>query len=82
MQEQPTGGWALLALTCTHGASTLTISRAAGKATIDLAAGDTVTCTYTNAPAPTAGALIVRKITQGGVGTFPFPLPRRAAGPA
>ena len=72
VQEQPTGGWALLALTCTHGASTLTISRAAGKATIDLAAGDTVTCTYTNAPAPTAGALIVRKITQGGVGTFPF----------
>ena len=46
--------------------------RAAGKATIDLAAGDTVTCTYTNAPAPTAGAVILRKITQGGVGTFPL----------
>ena len=72
VQEQPTGGWALLALSCTHGASTVTIDRTAGKATIDLAAGDTVTCTYTNAPAPTAGALIVRKITQGGVGTFPF----------
>jgi uncharacterized repeat protein (TIGR01451 family) len=72
VQEQPTGGWALLNLACTHGASTVTIDRAAGKATIDLAAGDTVTCTYTNAPAPTAGAVIVRKITRGGVGTFPF----------
>jgi uncharacterized repeat protein (TIGR01451 family) len=72
VQEQPTGGWALLNLACSHGASTVTIDRTAGKATIDLAAGDTVTCTYTNAPAPTAGAVILRKITQGGVGTFPF----------
>jgi uncharacterized repeat protein (TIGR01451 family) len=72
VQEQPTSGWKRLNLACTHGASTVTIDRAAGKATIDLAAGDTVTCTYTNVPAPTAGALIVRKITQGGVGTFPF----------
>jgi uncharacterized repeat protein (TIGR01451 family) len=72
VQEQPTDGWALLDLSCTQGASTVTIDRAAAKATIDLAAGDTVTCTYTNALAPTAGALILRKITDNGVGTFPF----------
>lgn len=72
VQEQPTSGWTLVNLACSHGASTVTIDRAFAKATIDLTAGDTVTCTYTNAPAPTAGALIVRKITQGSVGTFPF----------
>jgi uncharacterized repeat protein (TIGR01451 family) len=72
VNEQPTSGWGLLNLACMHGASTVTIDRAAAKATIDLAAGDTVTCTYTNAPAPTAGALVVRKITLGGTGTFPF----------
>jgi len=72
VQEQPTSGWTRLNLACSHGASTVTIDRAAGKATIDLAAGDTVTCTYVNAPALTAGAVILRKITQGGVGTFPF----------
>ena len=39
---------------------------------ITLAAGDTVTCTFTNRLTPSAGALALRKVTVGGVGTFPF----------
>jgi uncharacterized repeat protein (TIGR01451 family) len=37
-----------------------------------LADGDTVTCTYTNTFKPPQVGLVVRKITRGGVGTFPF----------
>jgi uncharacterized repeat protein (TIGR01451 family) len=37
-----------------------------------LSDGDTVTCTYTNTFKPPQVGLVVRKISRGGVGTFPF----------
>ncbi len=40
--------------------------------TIHLAAGEHVTCTYTNTYVPPTGGLRITKITQGGVGTFAY----------
>ncbi len=54
----------------TPGDSTSTIS--GGTAAIHLVAGDHVTCVYTNQYVPPQGGLTVRKVTTGGVGTFPF----------
>ena len=71
--ERVPDGWALTRLRCTHpGASVVTTNRATGKADITLADGDTVTCTYTNRLRPTDGLLLLRKISLGGVGTFPL----------
>jgi uncharacterized protein DUF11 len=39
---------------------------------VALADGDTVTCTYTNTFVPPKVGLVVRKVTRGGVGTFPI----------
>ena len=72
IQEQVPSGWALTGLRCTHGASVVTTDRADARTTIRLAAGDTVTCTYTDTLRPTAGALLLRKISDSGVGTFGF----------
>jgi uncharacterized repeat protein (TIGR01451 family) len=65
-------GWRLTGLSCTHGASTVTTNLAAASVSITLAAGDTVTCTYTDALVPPPGQLLLSKVTFGGVGTFPF----------
>lgn len=71
--ERVPDGWALAILKCTHpGASVVTSSRTTGRADITLANGDTVTCTYTNVLQPTDGLLLLRKISLGGVGTFPI----------
>ena len=71
--ERVPEGWVLAGLSCTHpGASVVTTNRASGRTDISLANGDTVTCTYTNALRPTAGVLLLRKISENGVGTFPF----------
>jgi uncharacterized repeat protein (TIGR01451 family) len=40
--------------------------------TIHLAAGEHVTCTYTNTYVPPPGGLRIAKITEGGVGTFAY----------
>ena len=40
--------------------------------TIHLAAGEHVTCAYTNTYVPPTGGLVIAKITQGGVGTFAY----------
>ena len=74
-------GFVLAGLTCSSatGASTWTITSPA--AAVALAAGDTVTCTFANAPAPPEpppGGLIIRKVTRGGLGTFPFSVTGRA----
>ena len=50
----------------------VTTDRGDARTTIFLAAGDTVTCTYTDTLRPTAGALLLRKISESGVGTFGF----------
>jgi hypothetical protein len=74
-------GFVLSSLTCSsqNGTSTSTIT--APSASVALAAGDTVTCTFANAPAPPEpppGGLIIRKVTRGALGTFPFSVTGKA----
>ena len=65
-QSNP-GGWDFTNLECVDpSGGTVTDGRTA---TIDLAAGETVTCTYTNTK---RGSITVVKTTQGGDGTFSF----------
>ena len=63
--------WALQSLVCTSANSSSTTSVNGADAQIVLAAGDTVHCTYTNAP-QLASMLTIRKVSLNGVGTFPF----------
>lgn len=70
VSEAVPAGWALTGLDCTSAASTVATDLASGRATISLAAGDTVTCTYVNRPRPTRAVILVRKITEGALGTF------------
>lgn len=70
VSEQVPAGWQLTRLDCSSATSTVTTDLAAGSAAIALAAGDTVTCTYVNRPRPTRAVVIVRKVTEGGTGTF------------
>jgi hypothetical protein len=71
VQEEVPVNWTLTSLTCTSADSTSTVVISGPLATITLADGDTVTCVYTDAPIPPA-ALTIRKVSFGGVGTFPF----------
>jgi uncharacterized repeat protein (TIGR01451 family) len=66
-------GWSLTGLSCTSvlGSTTVT-DQAARQVQITLLEGDTVTCTFTNRLTPPAGALVLRKVTLGGTGSFPF----------
>ena len=70
--EDAKDGWTLTDLTCTSASSPTVTNVAARSVQITLVAGDTVTCTYTNRLTPPAGALVLRKVTVGGVGSFPF----------
>ena len=72
VRELTPAGWQLTGLECTDGGSDVTADAGAGAVSIRLLAGDTVTCTFTNALDPPPGALLISKITQGGVGTFEF----------
>ncbi len=72
VRELVPAGWNLTGLSCAHGASTVATDLASASASIVLAAGDTVTCTYTDALHPPPGQLFLSKITFGGIGTFPF----------
>ena len=65
-------GWTLSGIQCTSQSSATTTSVAARSVQISLVAGDTVTCTFTNRLTPPGGALVLRKVTRGGVGSFPF----------
>lgn len=73
-RELVPAGWRLTDLTCTSatGASDVAAAQENASASVRLAAEDTVTCTFTDAPAPRPGFLLLRKVTQGAVGTFPF----------
>jgi hypothetical protein len=66
-------GWQLQSVTCRSatGQSPTTASASTAKVTIDLAAGDTVTCTYTN-ERDAGGPLVVAKRTIGAVGPTRF----------
>ena len=70
--EDAREGWTLTGLACASQSSTTTADVATRTVRINLVAGDTVTCTYTNRLTPPAGALVVRKVTRNGTGTFPF----------
>ncbi|HET6506971.1 MAG TPA: DUF11 domain-containing protein [Baekduia sp.] len=73
--EDDLPGYARTNLTCASatGASATTTDVATGAASVALAAGDTVTCTYTNAIAPPPpAALVIAKRTFGATGTFGF----------
>jgi uncharacterized repeat protein (TIGR01451 family) len=64
-------GWTLTDLSCeSPGPSTEVI--AGPEVVINLAADDTVTCTFTNAFRVPAGRLFLAKITLGGTGIFDF----------
>ena len=65
-------GWTLTGITCTSASSTATTDVAGRSVQISLVAGDTVTCTFANRLTPPAGALVLRKVTEGGTGAFPF----------
>ncbi len=66
-------GWNLSGVTCeSPGASTEVIGQSSGTVAINLVAGDTVTCTYTDEFRVPAGRLFLGKITLGGKGIFDF----------
>ena len=75
--EGPVANYQLADLSCRAeaadggaGASVVDISGAT--ASIDLVAGEHVTCVYTNRYVPPSGGLTIRKLTIGGVGTFAY----------
>ncbi len=70
--ESANEGWTLTGIQCTSQTSATTTSVPARTVEISLVAGDTVTCTFINRLTPPAGALVLRKVTRNGVGTFPF----------
>ena len=65
--------WALTSATC---------SDKSDPSEIDLDAGESVTCTFTNTytPPPQPGTIIIRKITEGSIGTFGFNLVEHSEG--
>ena len=63
--------WSLQNVVCVSSDGTSTTVVNGPEAQITLAAGDTVHCTYTNAP-QLASMLTIRKVSINGVGTFPF----------
>ncbi len=70
--ELAQAGWALTSLTCTSSSGGSTTNISGATASIRLAASDTVHCTYTNQPSPAAASLVLRKISNGAIGTFRF----------
>ncbi len=62
-------GWSLQSLQCVGTVSGTTTFASTSTANINLAAGESVICTYTNSKAPT---LQIRKQSDGGVDTFTF----------
>jgi len=72
VNEEVPDGWKLTDLHCVSAKSQVATDLATASVSIDLAAGDTVICTYTDALKPPKGALLLRKVTHGGTGTFGF----------
>jgi uncharacterized repeat protein (TIGR01451 family) len=67
-------GWTTVGLSCASatGASATRTDLATRAVSVDLAAGDTVTCTHTNRPVPPPAGLVLSKVTRGGIGSFDF----------
>jgi uncharacterized repeat protein (TIGR01451 family) len=72
VDEEVPEGWKLTGLHCESAVSEVTSDLKTASVSIDLAAGDTVTCTYIDALEPPKGTLLLRKVTRGGTGTFGF----------
>lgn len=72
--EEVPEGWRLTGLDCRSatGTSAATTDLATGSASVRLAGGDTVTCTFVNALAPPQGTLQLSKRTIGGLGSFDY----------
>ncbi len=64
-------GWQLQSLTCTTATGDSTVGTVGEGASIVLAAGDTVTCTYVD-ERDASGPLVIAKRTFGATGAFPF----------
>jgi hypothetical protein len=77
--ETVPAGWDLTGLTCDDGSSATpsTTSKADAKATFELDAGETVTCTFTNTE---RGTIIVKKVTDPTTATQKFDFTGDAAG--
>ncbi len=66
-------GWTLTNIACTDPTGGTTTSLPGKSATVDLAVGETVTCTFTNTKvAPATGTINIVKTTTGGNASFPF----------
>ena len=72
VREIVPSGWVLTGLSCTRTNSAVAVDQAAASVSIRLTAGDTVTCTFTDALRPPPGNLLLSKITHGAVDTFGF----------
>jgi uncharacterized repeat protein (TIGR01451 family) len=72
VSEDVPQGWALTDIRCEAGASRVTTSLKSKSLSIDLAPGDTVICTFVDALLPPKGVLLLRKVTENGVGRFNF----------
>jgi Domain of unknown function DUF11 len=75
-------GWSLTDLRCTTSGSAVTTDSENAKVSIRLLAGDTVTCTFTDALRPPPGELLISKITTDAAGTFPFAVRPEGGGEA
>jgi uncharacterized repeat protein (TIGR01451 family) len=73
-KEEVPDGWRLTGLECRSANSTsaITTDVTTGEASVRLAGGDTVTCTYTDALAPPQSTLQLSKRTIGGLGSFDY----------
>jgi uncharacterized repeat protein (TIGR01451 family) len=72
VHEEVPDGWKLTGLHCESGKSQVTTDTSTASVSIALAPGDTVICTYVDTLKPPKGALLLRKVTRGGTGTFGF----------
>ena len=68
--ETQQSGWQLTGLTCSGGGSTFNTNQSSRTATVNLAAGDNVVCTFTNTQQQ--GSITIQKTAVGGSGTFGF----------
>ncbi len=67
-------GWRLAGINCVDPTGGTTVNLPGKTATVDLAVGETVTCTFgnTKVAAPATGAIRITKTTTGGDASFPF----------
>jgi uncharacterized repeat protein (TIGR01451 family) len=72
VHEEVPDGWTLADLHCDSAGSQVNTNPTSASVSIDLVAGDTVTCTYVDRLRPPQGTLLLRKVTEGGTGTFGF----------